>query len=270
MTEDVQHEGGCGLILQMLGTGSAFAKRFYNNNALLESGGRTLLLDCGITAPRALFELGRGFDEIDAILITHIHADHVGGLEEMAFQMKFIFRRKPVLYVAEALIEPLWENSLRGGLEQEDLRSLEDYFEVRPLTPGTPTELLPGLKAELLQTPHIPNRPSYSILFNDFFFYTADMVFDGDLLDHLVEKRGVTAIFHDCQLHPPGIVHADLSRLLTLPEHIQRIVYLMHYGDDQPAFVGRTGPMTFIEQHAKYSIENGTVERLDQIRYDRE
>ncbi|WP_241158437.1 MBL fold metallo-hydrolase [Cohnella candidum] len=254
--------------LQMLGTGSAFAKTFYNNNALLEAGGRTLMLDCGITAPRALYELGKGFDEIDAILISHIHADHVGGLEEFAFQMKFIYRRKPVLYAADTLLVPLWENSLRGGLEQDGCHTLEDYFEVRPLTEGVKTELLPGIEAELLRTSHIPNKPSYSILFNDRFFYTADMTFDGELLERMVKERGVTAIFHDCQLHPPGVVHADLARLLTLPEELQRIIYLMHYGDDQPDFVGRTGRMRFVEQHKIYAIEHGTVVSAAENRYD--
>lgn len=39
------------LQLQMLGTGSAFAKKYFNNNALLGDGSFTLLIDCGITAP---------------------------------------------------------------------------------------------------------------------------------------------------------------------------------------------------------------------------
>jgi ribonuclease BN (tRNA processing enzyme) len=247
------------LKLQMLGTGSAFAKKFYNNNALLESGERTLLLDCGITAPRALYEIGKNFNDIDAVLITHIHADHVGGLEEFAFQMKFNYHRKPILYIADTLIDQLWEHTLRGGLQQDEGQTLGDYFIVRPLTEGKPAELLPGLKAELLLTPHIPNKSSYSLLLNDKFFYSADMVFDRELLERLVKERGVSLIFHDCQLHPPGIVHADLTKLLTLPDEIQELIYLMHYDDNQPSFVGRTGRMTFVEPHKVYRVEDGKL-----------
>jgi ribonuclease BN (tRNA processing enzyme) len=251
------------LKLQMLGTGSAFAKAFYNNNALLHTGSRTVMVDCGITAPRALHELGRSFDDIDAVLITHIHADHVGGLEEFAFQMKFVFRRKPILYIAETLIHPLWEHTLKGGLQQEDGQTLDDYFDVRPLVEGQPTGLLPGLKVELLRTRHIPNKTSYSLLLNDTFFYSADMVFDEELLSRLVSERGVSLIFHDCQLHPPGVVHADLTSLLTLPEHIQQMIRLMHYDDNQPEFVGRTGKMKFIEQHKLYAIEDDRLVQPD-------
>lgn len=252
----------------MLGTGNAFAKAYYNNNALLETGGRTLMIDCGTTAPRALYELGIGFDTIDAILVSHIHADHIGGLEEFAFQCKFVYRRKPVLYISDQLIEPLWEHSLRGGLEQEGFHSLYDYFDVRQLKAGVPAHVLPGLKVELVHTSHIPGKTSYSILLNDHFFYTADMVFDRELLERLVSERGVSVIFHDCQLHPPGFVHADLPKLLTLPEELQQMIYLMHYGDDQPEFVGQTGRMKFVEQHKVYEIRPDSVVLMDEIRYN--
>ncbi|MFC5703512.1 MBL fold metallo-hydrolase [Cohnella faecalis] len=245
-----------GLKLRMIGTGSAFAKTFYNNNALLESGGQTLLLDCGITAPRALYEIGVSYDQLDAVLITHIHADHVGGLEELAFQMKFLYRRKPRLFVAEELIVPLWEHTLRGGLQQDGVgESLDAYFDVRPIAPNELFEPIPGLEAELIQTPHIPNKLSYSLLMKNSIFYTADMVHQPELLERLIEERGVRTIFHDCQLNPPGVVHASLSQLLTLPEAIQERIYLMHYGDDQPTFVGKTGRMTFVEQNRVYEFE---------------
>jgi ribonuclease BN (tRNA processing enzyme) len=241
----------------MLGTGSAFAKVFYNNNALLTVDGQSLLIDCGITAPRAFYDLGYTFNDVDAILITHIHADHVGGLEELAFQMKFIYRRQPILYIADTLVETLWENTLRGGLEQDEFRSLNDYFDVRPLQEGVRTELIPGLNVKLIATQHIPKKPNYSLVFNDSFYYSGDTVYDSDLIHSLVD-HGVRVIFHDCQLHPPGVVHASLSQLLTLPESIQKRMYLMHYGDDQPNYVGSTGLMRFVEQHRIYRIDRLT------------
>jgi ribonuclease BN (tRNA processing enzyme) len=242
----------------MLGTGSAFAKAFNNNNALITVDGRRLLLDCGITAPRALHELGYSFNDLHAVLITHIHADHIGGLEEFAFQMKFVYGRKPILYIAAPLVAPLWEHSLKGGLQQDDAETLHDFFEVRPLPAGVSRELLPGLSVELVPTRHIPNKPNYSMLFNGFFFYSGDTVFDADLLQSLVSERGVRVIFHDCQLHSPGVVHASLPQLLTLPDELQDRIYLMHYGDDQPEFIGRTGRMKFISQQKEYEVERLT------------
>lgn len=244
--------------LQMLGTGSAFAKVFHNNNAMLQVNGQTLLVDCGITAPKALYEIGYNFNALDAVLITHIHADHVGGLEEYAFQMKYVYGRKPTLYIADSLVTPLWEHTLKGGLQQNETETLEDFFVLRPLSEGKTHELFPGLTVQLIPTIHIPNKANFSLLFNDCFFYSGDTTFNADLLCSLVNDRGVKVIFHDCQLHPPGIVHASLSQLLTLPTNVQERLFLMHYGDDQPEFIGRTGAMRFIEQHRIYDIDQLT------------
>ncbi|MFF2484198.1 MBL fold metallo-hydrolase [Paenibacillus sp. NPDC058071] len=239
--------------ITMLGTGSAFAKKYNNNNALIEHEGFKLLVDCGITLPRALHEAEISFSELDAVLISHIHGDHVGGLEEYAFQMMFVYGRKPVLYIAETLIEPLWEQTLRGGLTQEPLVALDDFFEVRPLKEGVTNELHPGVTVRLLQTDHIPGKQSYSFIFNDRFFYSADMKFNGELLQRL-ESEGIETFFHDCQLLSPGAVHASLDELLTLPESLQSKVFLMHYGDNMEDYIGRTGKMTFVRQGQTYTV----------------
>jgi len=243
----------------MLGTGNAFAKKYYNNNALLCQNGFTLLIDCGITAPLSLHQIGQPLDGIDAILISHIHADHIGGLEEYAFRMKFQYRKRPVLYVPDKLAEPLWEHSLRGGLWQEQSQKLEDYFEVRRIREGVPAVLHDGLTVEIIRTEHIPGKISYSLLFNNSFFYTADMRFHPELVTDLVRNRGCV-VFHDCQFVTPGEVHATLEELLTLPEDVQSKIYLMHYADDKDRYEGRTGRMKFIEQHVRYTISDGKVE----------
>jgi ribonuclease BN (tRNA processing enzyme) len=243
------------LQIQMIGTGSAFSKSYYNNNALVRSNGFTLLIDCGFTAPRALFELNIPFPQIDAVFVSHIHADHIGGLEEMAFQLKYRYQHKLKLLVPETLIAPLWEHSLRGGLENiaEGITCLEDYFDVVPLSEGK-HELHPGLHMEMTQTEHIPHKSSYSVILNDTVFYSADAKFDYELLLQLSDQRGVLHILHDCVLGGSGAVHATLDELLTLPEHVQRKVLLMHYSDNMPEYIGRTGSMSFIEQFKPYSF----------------
>lgn len=243
------------LELQMIGTGSAFAKTYFNNNALLTDGAFTLLIDCGVTAPLALHRLGKSFDDVDAVLITHIHADHVGGLEELAFKMKFTYKRKIKLYIAETLVTVLWEHSLRGGLYQEgEITCLEDLFEVCPLAPEQAYDISGHIRVELIPTRHIPGKNSYSLFINERLFYSADMVYDPGLLQQLVERRGCRMIMHDCQLEGPGEVHTTLDELMRLPEQIRSITYLMHYADNKDDFVGKTGGMAFIEQGRIYSV----------------
>jgi ribonuclease BN (tRNA processing enzyme) len=244
------------LQIQMIGTGSAFSKKFYNNNALVSCNGFTLLVDCGITAPRALYELDIPLNRIDGLLITHIHADHVGGMEEFAFRLKYTFKHVMKLFVPAKVLDTLWNQSLRGGLENkaEGLAGLEDYFEVIVLEESVPATIHPGLTLELIRSQHIPEKPSYSILFNNKLFYSSDAKFDYALLVELHENRNCQYILHDCQLSSPGIVHASLSELMTLPEDVQRKVLLMHYDDHVEQFIGQTGKMIFIQQHRTYDF----------------
>lgn len=249
--------------IRMIGTGSAFAKAYYNNNALVSCSGFTLLIDCGITAPLALHQLNVPFDRIDGVYITHLHGDHAGGLEEFAFQMRYKYNKKPTLFIGADLIEPLWEHSLKAGMmyTTEGELTLEDYFNIVPLREGIRTELHPGFTLEIMRTFHFPKMPSYSCVLNDEIFYSGDVVFDEKLIHDMYRSRNCTVLFHDCQLQGAGSVHATLDELLTLPEDIQERLMLMHYGDDMPAYIGRTGKMTFVEQHKLYTFETRRAPR---------
>ncbi len=66
-----------------LGSGSR------GNAALVESGDTTVMLDCGFSAKetaRRVRRLGKRPGEIDAILVTHEHGDHVAGAVRFARQ----------------------------------------------------------------------------------------------------------------------------------------------------------------------------------------
>lgn len=243
----------------MVGTGSAFAKKYYNNSALVMTENYTLLVDCGATTPLALHEFDKdAMGRIDGVIISHIHGDHVNGLEELAFQMKYKFQKKVDLFLPETLYGPLWE-TLKGGLEltTEGKLTIHDYFNVKLLKSyqGTlPYEIAPGLTVRLAQTKHVPFKDSYSFIFNEKVWFSADTIFNPLLIESLSKICDV--IFHDCQLFTyEGQVHASLDELLTLPEEIRKKMVLMHYGDEVDDFVDKAaeGRMFFLEQGRVYN-----------------
>lgn len=68
--------------LTFLGTGSAMPTGHRLQTGLLcTSGDDHLLVDCGSGVLHALERTGPGYEEIDAVLLTHHHLDHVSDLD---------------------------------------------------------------------------------------------------------------------------------------------------------------------------------------------
>ncbi len=240
--------------IRMLGTGSAFSKKYDNNNALVTYAGHRLLIDCGVTASRALHQMQVELPEISGVLITHLHADHVGGLEEYGLRMKYVYNKKPILFITEELATLLWERTLRGGMEDavEGLVKLEHFFDVVFLPEDQAIEIFPGFYVELIRTQHIPGKLSYSLFLNHELFYSSDIVFTPELLTDIYEQRNCKYILHDCELSSNPTVHCTLNQLLTLPQELQSKIWLYHYGDTMESFIGKTGAMRFMVQKFDY------------------
>ena len=85
------------LCLFFVGVGSAFSKAHYQTNLLIIKGDDHLMVDCGTKAPQALFELGVPVTSVKNWLITHSHADHIGGLEEVMLMGRYVTREKPTI-----------------------------------------------------------------------------------------------------------------------------------------------------------------------------
>jgi ribonuclease BN (tRNA processing enzyme) len=112
------------LKLHVLGVGDAFTERYHNSCLCIEEpqSGVHLLVDCPPALPRVLADHRQrthtdlSVANIEHLLLTHLHGDHCGGLEAFLFMRRFIVRRKPNLYGAKEVLDPLWATRLRGGM----------------------------------------------------------------------------------------------------------------------------------------------------------
>jgi len=86
------------LDVALLGTGGMMPlpNRFLTS-MLCRVNGLMLLVDCGEGTQITLQKLGWGFKNIDAIAITHFHADHISGLPGILLAMGNADREDPLL-----------------------------------------------------------------------------------------------------------------------------------------------------------------------------
>jgi ribonuclease BN (tRNA processing enzyme) len=96
------------------GSGSPSAEHFFSS-AILHLNERHLLVDVGEPCVHLLKERGDLIREIDAVLITHGHVDHIGGLPALLQGCLLQERAKPLpIYLPEEMIAPLraWVSAL--------------------------------------------------------------------------------------------------------------------------------------------------------------
>ena len=86
--------------LLILGCGHSESLTLFNTNAAVRDHGRLFLIDCGWTIKAALQAQGHGFADIDGIFITHVHGDHVFGLERIGYEARFKLGRRIPLYLS--------------------------------------------------------------------------------------------------------------------------------------------------------------------------
>lgn len=227
--------------LTFLGVSSALSVGYKNfhSNMLIENDKSSLklLIDCGGDVRHSLYELGYSAADIAAAYISHLHADHVGGLEWLAFSKFFGEQRQLPLYISVDQRKTLWAHVLSGGMStlEESDSALETFFKLESIDNNKFT--WSDRDFELIKVPHSYSNhqllPSYGLFVIGprlSIFITTDTRFAPDVLGEVYERADM--IFQDCETSSHfSKQHAHYTQLRTLPLHIKQKMWLYDYND---------------------------------------
>ncbi|MBF0102761.1 MAG: MBL fold metallo-hydrolase [Desulfobacterales bacterium] len=257
--------------LKFIGRGSAFTtpEYFQSNMILIARSGKMMLIDCGGDVRFSAKQSNVSIENIHAVYISHLHSDHIGGMEWIGFSTYFNPKlSKPLLFMEENHMQNIWEHGLKAGMEivTDKLVTLSDYFECHPVKEGNSFEW-EGIACTLIKMPHvvseIKTHYSYGLLLREVdysgatVFISTDTQFQYDEIINIGKKTNI--IFHDCEtsFFKTG-VHAHYEDLCILPPEIKQKMWLYHYQPDPIHKPEQDGFRGFVQRGQEFDFSNST------------
>ncbi len=253
--------------LIFLGTGSAFTLEHYQSNMLVEAPEGLLLIDCGGDARHSLAKQSLTALDITDVYISHLHADHIGGLEWLGIVSYFARTRndpslKPRLHIRRTLMEDLWQ-SLHGGMGtiEGHVADLSTYFDVRPIERNGSFEFA-GTRFQTVQVVHYYDGyeivPAYGLLFERNHirvFMTTDTQFAPNQMKEF--RARADYIFQDCETAPfQSGVHTHYDELRTLDDDLKGRMWLYDYQDGENPNCVADGFLGWVQQGQVFDFES--------------
>jgi ribonuclease BN (tRNA processing enzyme) len=131
------------LSLQFIGCGDAFGSGGRFNTCFHLVGERTnLLIDCGASSLIAMNRLGVDRNAITAIVITHFHADHFGGIPFFILDAQFFSkRREPLTIVGPSGLRGWYERVMETAFPGSSRAAQKFELELVEIAPGQSLDL---------------------------------------------------------------------------------------------------------------------------------
>jgi ribonuclease BN (tRNA processing enzyme) len=231
--------------LFVLGVGDTFTERHFTHALLLEHDGFRLAIDCPDSYRRVLKQardrvaqatpsLAPSLDlfGIDDVLVTHVHGDHMNGLEGVGYFKHFAQHRPVRLHTIAPVQERLWEGRLRcpmgrlwNGTSFRELR-FEDYFAWNEVALDRSTVIGPFTVRARTTRHHVPTSALFVECKGRSIGISSDTAFDPTLIEFLAPAD---LVVHETNLGPAHTAYADL---LTVEESIKKKMRLIHYPDE--------------------------------------
>jgi ribonuclease BN (tRNA processing enzyme) len=225
------------LEVTVLGVGDTFSERYHSSALLLSCDGFRLAIDCpdqyrGVLKDAADIS-GRtlSLSDIDHVLITHVHGDHMNGLEGVAFYKHFVDQKRLKLITSPDVRACIWDQRLKASMgvlwNGQEHRSLDfdDYFELLPLSWTEAIDIGPfRIRARRTQH-HVPTSALFIEAAGRKLGYSSDTAFDPELIAFL---EPADLIIHETNLGP---AHTPYASLAALPAELRARMRLIHYMD---------------------------------------
>ena len=241
----------------MNGVGDAFSVRHWGTNFLCRAGDFVLAVDCPDAYRRALkanaFDHGDGTldaEHIDALFLTHLHGDHVNGLEMLLAYRKFAAGGPLQLWTTPDVADVLWENRLAVSLgtmfdgTNYNAMHFEDYAELRIVPWGAPMSVGPFQLETRRTVHHIPTAGLRITHDGATLGYSCDTAWDPD---HFAWLRDADLIVHETSFGP---AHTPLHQLVAQPADVRAKLLIAHYPDS----VTEPEELTFAREGSVYEV----------------
>jgi glyoxylase-like metal-dependent hydrolase (beta-lactamase superfamily II) len=213
------------LALRFLGVGNARASELGSASAVLEAEGEPLLLiDCG---PRTLDDYRACYGDAipKAVFITHLHLDHIGGIEALFYRAYFADQGLVRLHVPAAIV-PALHAKLAGSafVLSEGNASFWDAFQLLPVGEFM---WLRGLLLSVFPVRHSGYHQAFGLCLPGAFAYTGDTRPIPEVLGHFA--RSGEPVFHDCGVEgsPAHAGADDIAREYSEEQKSRLVLY--HY-----------------------------------------
>ena len=143
-----------GVRVRFVGSGDSFGTAGRAQACILvESAGHRALLDCGATSLLAMKRQGIDPTSIDAVVVTHYHGDHAGGLPYLILDGQFAKRERPLTIAGPPPIRErlrtLFDGALPGSADTHQ------RFEISLVDLG-PRTRVGDLEVDALPVDHLP------------------------------------------------------------------------------------------------------------------
>lgn len=225
-----------------VGTGDAFGSGGRLNTCFHVAAGETrFLIDCGASSLIGLKRLGLDRNATDAILITHFHGDHFGGLPYFILDAQFFAkRRRPLTILGPPGVAAALEAQMEAAFPGSSKTRQKFELEVREIAPGE-AAYVHGSRVNAEAVVHGPPGTCCLALRIETGGKTLAYTGDTEWTESLIEiGRNADLLIAEAYMYDKQVpYHLDLKTLeRRLPDIRPKRLILTHMSDDMLARIG--------------------------------